>query len=514
MKEQLEKLLIRWKNSLELFVEEAIGVNGKNGLFISNQQRKACQEVSKLVNAKRKVNNGHKITEEEKAYSEKIGISIMSGQGTGKDAFCSWVMMWWLCCFPETLIPCTAPTADQIKNVLWSEFSRWYNKTDGEMNPMCIFKTKENKTDHLVVESQKIYVQQLNGKECFAFWKTANPKDDPEAQAGTLYGFHAPYMVVIIDEAASVPEAVFKPLEGTITAAQGVNWILMVFNPIYQSGYAVDSHTGKDALKWVQLHWDAEESELVSKQHIKDQEERYGRESNTFRTLIKGLPPLAQPDTLIPYDWVMKAIDREIGLVGDEGKILGLDVGAGGDNSVACIREGAKVYPLRIHSSPDTMELVGWVAQIIEDEAIDATFVDIIGIGNGVYYRLKELGYRVYPVDVRMKPLKEDFNNKRDEMWWKLREVFEQGIVSIPNDIDLKTELWNPKFRVENRKTKVESKYDMKKRLSYNHSPNKADALALTFVMNDIMFRKRKNEEDYKTTKKQAYHGDYAWMTV
>ena len=508
------KALKRWRGSLELFVEEAMGVNAKNSLFISKQQRKACQEVSKLVNAKRKVLLKEKLTAEEKAYAEKLGISIMSGQGTGKDAFCSWVMCWWLCCFTETLIPCTAPTADQIRNILWSEFVRWYNRIDADMQPMCVFKGKDEQSSHLVIESQKIYVRQFNGKECFAFWKTANPKDDSESQAGTLYGFHAPYMLIIIDEASSVPEPVFKPLEGTITSAQGVNWILMLFNPIYRTGYAVNSHAGKDAEKWVCIHWDAEESELVSKQHIIDMEGKYGRDSNTFRTLVKGLPPTAEEDTLIPYDWVMNAVNREIIVDDSDPVIAGLDVGAGGDNSVLCIRQGWKVLAFHRHSSPNTMELVGWAAQKLTEEKVTACFVDVIALGNGVYNRLKELGYRVYPVDVRITSNDEQFKNIRAELWWKARMAFESNLPSIPDDPIFKSELWAPRFkRISSKSIEVEGKYDFKKRLSLSTSPNHADAFNLTLTYKDTMFRKVAEKDPYYVEPKQNY-GERAWMAM
>jgi len=87
--DKMRKVFKRWRDSLEKFVEEAIGVNPSNGISMTTQQKLAAREVSKLVNAKRKRRNGGKLTPEEQEYAEKIGISIMSGQGTGKDAFCS-----------------------------------------------------------------------------------------------------------------------------------------------------------------------------------------------------------------------------------------------------------------------------------------------------------------------------------------------------------------------------------------------------------------------------------------
>jgi hypothetical protein len=211
----------------------------------------------------------------------------------------------------------------------------------------------------------------------------------------------------------------------------------------------------------------------------------------------------------------MKAVNRPIDILPDEPRIGGLDVGAGGDNSELCIRQGNKVFPFHKHNSPDTMELVGWASKLYDEEKLDALFVDVIGVGNGVYNRLKELGYRVYSVDVRFTARKEEFHNIRDELWWKLRDIFESQTISIPADEELKAELWNPKYKIDStKKTKIESKYDMKKRLGFSHSPNKADSLALTYYMNDSIFRKVAEKDPYYIPKHENQYGERAWMAM
>ena len=67
-----------WARDFELFVREALGVDS-----ISNQQVEACHELSLLVNSKLKLADNEKMTEREKAYARKVGISIMSGLGKG-----------------------------------------------------------------------------------------------------------------------------------------------------------------------------------------------------------------------------------------------------------------------------------------------------------------------------------------------------------------------------------------------------------------------------------------------
>jgi len=486
-----EQLIIRWQDSMEYFVEEALGIDGTRGWGMSEQQRQACKEVSLLVSAKKKRMYGAPLTPEEEIYAEKLGISIMAGQGTGKDGWTSWFMMWFLYCFKNVLMPCTAPSADQLKNILWTEVSRWLNRNGNDGKPL-VSELIKNK---IVVQNERIYKKPALGDITnFAFPKTANPKDDAEAQAKTLYGFHDIHMAIVIDDAAGVLDPVFKPLEGTVT--KDCNFVILLFNPIFNTGFAIETHTGPFSHKWITLHWDSEESELVTKQHIKDMEEKYGRESNTFRTLVKGLPPIADNDSIIPYAWVMEATKRDITPDKYEPRIGGLDPGAGGDNTVLRIRHGLKVEKTRyVFSSPNSIEVGDWAAAKALEEGLDVLYVDVIGIGNGAFYEAKKVlagsKCKVYPVDVRNKAINEEkYANLNAELTYKMRQYFENNTISIPNDRTLIEELTAPRMKLIGIKEGIEDKYEVKKRLKWNRSPNDADALKLTFAKNDFIFRR------------------------
>jgi phage terminase large subunit len=479
---------------MEAFVEEALGIDGTRGFAMSSQQREACQAVSKLVTSKIKRMYKTPMTDEEKEYAEKLGISIMAGQGTGKDGWVSWFVIWFNFCFKNVLMPCTAPSADQLKNILWTEVSRWLNRVgdDGKQLVSPLIK------DKIIVQNDRIYRKPGKGGDItnFAFPKTANPKDDAEAQAKTLYGFHDIHMAIIADDAAGILDPVFKPLEGTVT--KDCNFVILLFNPIFNTGFAIETHTGPFAHKWIGLHWDSEESELVTRQHIQDMEDKYGRESNTFRTLVKGLPPIADNDSIIPYAWAMDATRRDIEPDDYEPLIGGCDPGAGGDNSVLRIRHGLKVEEKRFKfSSPSSIEVGDWAAAIALEEQLDALFFDIIGIGNGAYYEAKKVlagsKCKVYAVDVRTKANDDDkYGNLRAELMYKMRQLFEDKTIGIPNDANLISELTAAKMKKDkmSRKELVEDKYEIKKRLKLNHSPNDSDALMITFAKNDSIFRK------------------------
>ena len=55
-------------------------------------------------------------------------ISVSSGHGCGKSCCLSWLILWFLFCYKEAQIPCTAPTSEQMNDVLWKELAKWLNR--------------------------------------------------------------------------------------------------------------------------------------------------------------------------------------------------------------------------------------------------------------------------------------------------------------------------------------------------------------------------------------------------
>ena len=157
-------LLKRCREDILFFVNNFIigpynEATGKN-VFITRQQEEGLKAVQDLVNDKR-----------EGKRRGVLGVSIMSGKGTGKDAMSSWVILWFMFVFPNPKVPCISVSSDQLDKVLWSEISLWLSSSD----PLI----KEN----FVLQSDKLFRKDVpadkRGKEWFAFKKAANPKMAP-----------------------------------------------------------------------------------------------------------------------------------------------------------------------------------------------------------------------------------------------------------------------------------------------------------------------------------------------
>lgn len=165
--------------------------------------------------------------------------------------------------------------------------------------------------------------------------------------------------------------------------------------------------------------------------------------------------------------------------------IIGVDPARFGDDSTAIIRRrGRKAYKLEREKKQDTMAIAGKIAVIIRDEKPRKVFIDVGGLGAGVYDRLVELGFDriVQAVNFGGKATEEErFGNKRAEMWGLMKEWLADEPNQIPDDDSLHADITGPQYKYDsNGRLLLEKKEDMKKRGL--RSPDAGDALALTFA--------------------------------
>ena len=186
---------------------------------------------------------------------------------------------------------------------------------------------------------------------------------------------------------------------------------------------------------------------------------------------------------LFKYADIKSAIDREVDTEGPN--IIGQDIARyGDDSSVACIRKGNKVFWLDHWAKTNLMHTTGKIVNLIDRFKPSMVNLDAIGLGSGVYDRLIELKYKVNAIQVQEKAQgeeKEKFANLRAEIYKNLSNKFENGEISIPDDLELIAQLSSVKYKINSRgQLQMESKEEMKKRGV--KSPDKADALALAFM--------------------------------
>ena len=168
--------------------------------------------------------------------------------------------------------------------------------------------------------------------------------------------------------------------------------------------------------------------------------------------------------------------------------VLGVDVARGGGDKTRIVdRRGrcAGHQCNEVIDSPDLMEVTGHVAREIDRLDPAMTFIDVTGLGAGVYDRLRERGYRrvVTAVNFGSKARQDDrYANKRAEIWGLMGEWFaDEGGADIPDSDEWQSSLCAPGYGFDsNSRLLLEKKVDIRKRVGF--SPDLGDALALTFA--------------------------------
>lgn len=391
-------------------------------------------------------------------------ITVKSGHGVGKSAVLSWAMIWFLLLHPTCKIPCTAPTAHQLFDVLWAEAAKWIKRM-----PRGLQLELNQSSDKLTIKGQEA--------TRFAVARTARP-ENPEA----LQGFHDDYLLFLLDEASGIPDAVFTVAEGAMSGPNAR--IIMVSNPTQTTGYFFESfHKARDM--WTRFTFSCLDSALVTKEYIARMAQRYGEDSDIYKIRVLGEFPSSSLSQFIATSIVNDAVGRDLELSSYTFApiVIGVDVARyGDDRSCIIIRQGLQLLKIFTYTKKDLMTLCGYISEQIEIHKPQCVFIDEIGLGSGVVDRLRQLNYRnIIGVNVAKAALHPDkSHNLRAEIWGNMRDWLIAG-GSIPNNADLIDDLTGVEyfFDAKNR-LQMEGKDELKARGLA--SPDLADALALTFA--------------------------------
>ena len=403
-------------------------------------------------------------------------IAIKSGHGVGKSTSLAWVAIWWALIKEDAKIPITAPSTPQLLLTLMPEIRKW------------IAKLPKILRDEITPKSDEINFSNGN----FIALRTAR-KETPEA----LQGFHAKHLLFLVDEASGVDETIFEIIFGALSGAS--NAMIMVGNPTRTSGFFYEAF--KQAL-WHSFTFNAEQSANVAKEQIERARALYGRDSNAYRVRVLGEFPLQGSDNLFDLSALELAVGREIDRSG--AVIWGLDPAEyGDDSSVLCKRKGFFIEPFCEFKKLDSAPLADAICAEYKKAAQkpNAIFIDVIGIGAGVWSILNAKGLPVYRADVREKSFKEGFYNKRYEIYARLKENI--ALLCLPRDEKLIGELGDIRYEIDENtgKIRLESKKKIRARLA--RSPDRADALALSFF-DEMDFYEEETDGEFQT-------GDLLW---
>jgi hypothetical protein len=435
------------------------GINSQAARQALSRVRKPSAFVTRVIGANPTAQQAQIL----KALDQgKRRIAVRSGHGVGKSALLSWILLWWLSTRPASIIPCTAPTAHQLEDILWGEIGRWRQKMRPPFRDL--------------LQVGRNWVRHQGAPDSwFAVGRTSR-KGNPEA----LQGFHGEHLAFLIDEASGIDDEVFEVAEGALSTPGSL--VVMAGNPTRREG-AFYRAFHSDRAHWSTFCLPSSGSTLVAPEYSQRMAARYGEDSDIYRVRVLGEFPSSEPDALIGLATVEAAVRNELAPETEHPVVLGVDVARFGDDETVILRRrGPVVEQIECYRGLDTMETSGRAIKAARHHRASTVFVDVVGIGAGVADRLREMKLYVHPVNVAERAHDtERFDDLRSELWWRVRDWLESGEAVLPDDEELVAQLSTIKYGVtSNGRIRIESKRERKHRGLC--SPDRADALMMTFA--------------------------------
>lgn len=391
--------------------------------------------------------------------------AVASGHGIGKSAFSSWIILFIMSTRPFSRGVVTANTSDQLRTKTWGELAKWkelcicghwfaYNNGKGNMN---IYHPAHKDT------------WRVDAQVC--------REENSESFAGLHAANSSPWY--LFDEASAVPDKIWEVSEGGLTDGEPFHFVFG--NPTRNAGRFRECWR-KFKHRWKTKQVDSRTARMTNKKKIEEWKKDYGEDSDFFKVRVKGVFPSAGSMQFIGQDIVDEAlkvtlVQRD---VAHAPVIIGVDPAyTGEDEFVVYLRQGLHCKMLFKHEkTDDDVRMAKMIAEFEDKYQADAVFIDF-GYGTGIMSVGKTWGRQWRLVPFGGKSSDPQMLNKRGEMWNAIKTWLKEG--GQVDSQELADELVIPEFRVKlDGKIVLEPKDEIKKRVGI--SPNRADALALTFA--------------------------------
>lgn len=448
-----------------------------------------------------------------------------SANATGKTHGAARVATWFYKVFTDSQVyTAAAPPESNLRNLLWGEI---YHVIDQH--------------ETLFIENKITSLHIQRSPRSFLTGVTIPLSGTPEQRESKFSGKHAPHLLFVIDEADSVPDEVFRAIEGCMSG--GHVRLLCMFNPRREAGevhrmeragranvitLSAFNHpnvtTGKNIIpgavdreitvrrinQWCRPLANSEEPDgecfelpdFLEGVQAKSQSGRvypplkpgfYRIVEPAFSYMVLGQYPAKGSNQLISTEWIARARSRWDAYVLEHGEkppaltvgIMGLDVAELGDDAnVSVFRYGGFIERPVAWGGVDVITTGDRATSEFKSRSISRANVDATGTGAGVAPQMERNGCVATSVKVAASPTEKtelgEFKILRDQLWWACREWLrtDPGAMLPPDEL-LIEELTVPTYEVINGKIQVMKKPIMRELLK--RSPDRADALGLTF---------------------------------
>lgn len=397
-------------------------------------------------------------------------VSVSGCNTSGKD-FCSGrIVLDWLNRYSPSKVVILGPTDRQVRQIVWAETRSAFNLA------------KYTLPGRMLPVAPQYHISDQQFAVGFA-------TDEPF----NIQGFHSENLLVVLTEAHAIPQA-------HIDAVKRLNprCILMTGNPLVSDGEFYESHHDRRE-DWRTITISAFDTPnviegrtvvpgLVTREDIEAYRNDWGEDNPLYIATVLGQFPANLSLGVVSLEDARLA--TTLTFPKSDFGVLALDVGGaedGGDKTVLAARFGSNIRILYKANGENTRQTAhrvyhDWYLPL--RHRLTHVVVDGIGIGAGVVDSLRELDVPVIDFRAGSTPESSRYANRGAEVWGRLAVAIRKHEASLPDDRSLIGQLVGRKFLPQpSGKLALEPK--LKMRTDGRHSPDEADAVAMTYAVYD-----------------------------
>jgi len=388
-------------------------------------------------------------------------VAIVAANGSGKDKFiiapfCIWFIMSKI----DAEVIVTSSSAQQLDN----QTEKYIRHLAQSIN------AKHGKE---VLRIIKRRIECLESGSTIRLFATDEP--------GKAEGYHPlttnSEMAIVTNETKTIPDNIMEAL----MRCSGFNYWVEVSSPGQPSGHFYRSATqGQVKFRRVTSY----DCPHISKEEIEYDKIRLGESSALFRSKHLALFTSVDQQVVVRRELVDKYVLESPEHFKTSFNRAGLDLGAGGDETVLSVWNGNMQLAQEAMRCEDTERTVKWLVDLFSKYALKPEFIwmDDGGIGRNYFYSLKEKGWPLNRILFQSAAInKREFLNLGAELWWKFGRFFEMGAFKILADHKLIDQLSSRQYvQPTGGKIRLMKKSELKA-----HgwpSPDRADAAVLANV--------------------------------
>ncbi|URC15444.1 terminase large subunit [Octadecabacter Antarctic BD virus 1] len=413
---------------------------------------------------------------------QPLKISVASGHGIGKSAEMGIVSNWAMSCHRGARVVITANTEGQLRTKTSPEIAKWFSTSVSA--PL------------FEIDTLSIKAKQSTKDVAWAMDFTPWSEHNTEAFAG-LHN-EGRIILLLMDEASGIAQKIWEVAEGALTDENTIIIWIAFGNPTQNNGEFRECFR-RNRDDWITKQICSLDVEGVNRTYIQKIVDKYGWNSDRVKVRVRGMFPSSSTRQMIPTHVIDAAYGRHLRKSEYDFApvILTCDPAwTGADDLVIAKRQGLHFEILDVIPKNDNDIFIATKIARYEDRyEADAVFVDL-GYGTGIVSAGRTWGRTWELIPFGGGSPEAGFADMRAFMYDTAQTWMEQG-GAIPEDDELYMELQSIETLPDNNGiVRLMSKEQMKKKDATAVSPNKADALVLSFARPVVKKRHKQTEDE------------------